>query len=93
MWGSPGPTGLEIAEEILAVFEPPEAPSLPTAGERLWLLEKGGFKHAVKERCLFYKKNCIMVIYVDDILIIGAKKSDLDQATVGVGNLWSAKYA
>ena len=54
---------------------------------RIWyetiskVLEKGGFKHAVKERCLFYKKNCIMVIYVDDILIIGAKKSDLDQAT------------
>ena len=54
---------------------------------RIWyetiseVLEKGGFKHAVKERCLFYKKNCIMVIYVDDIIIIGAKKSDLDQAT------------
>ena len=35
----------------------------------------------LKRDVYFTRKNCIMVIYVDDILIIGAKKSDLDQAT------------
>lgn len=51
---------------------------------RLWyntirkVLNSGGFQNSEKDNCIFYKDNCILVVYVDDILIAGKGKKDLD---------------
>lgn len=53
---------------------------------RIWFLtiEKvlldNGFKSSILEPCMFWKTNCIMLIYVDDILIAGKDKKTRDAA-------------
>lgn len=53
---------------------------------RIWYLtvEKvlldNGFQNSVLEPCLFWKKNCLLILYVDDILIAGKTNQDREDA-------------
>ena len=53
---------------------------------RIWyltlskVLVSKGYESSIVDPCLFWKRNCLILIYVDDILITGKTKNDIDQA-------------
>ena len=69
---------------------------LDQAGRQIWKqlldkMHKGSFKLSVADPCMLYKEDekgvCIIIVYIDDMLIIG-KEEDIDDAIrVFQGNL------
>lgn len=45
------------------------------------VLQSSNYKNSFKDSCIFYKRNCMLVVYVDDILIAGATIVEIEEAT------------
>lgn len=41
-------------------------------------LEKQNFKHSQIDACIFYSEDCIMCVYVDDVLIVADDEKKID---------------
>ena len=39
-----------------------------------------GFVKSKIDECIFYKRNTIFIVYVDDAIVIGPKESEIDNA-------------
>lgn len=61
---------------------------------RIWyltlakVLTDNGFKSCVSDPCLFWKRNCLILLYVDDILITGKTSEDINKAA----NILKSKF-
>ena len=44
------------------------------------LVNKEGFKQSKLEKCIFYRRNVIYVVYIDDSILAGPKPKDIAQS-------------